>query len=97
MIGDLYTVALFTLNSLLLLGFSQEAEAFMAWLVARVQELIETFCKNTVCSVILVQSHCGRTGQKLPRNTATCKENTYATVHCAHTRPDYRPRRSGPC
>jgi GH15 family glucan-1,4-alpha-glucosidase len=29
----------FTLNSLLLLGFSQEAEAFMNWLAARVQEL----------------------------------------------------------
>ncbi|TMD71365.1 MAG: glycoside hydrolase family 15 protein [Chloroflexi bacterium] len=29
----------FTLNSLLLLGFSQEAEAFMAWLMARVVEL----------------------------------------------------------
>src|SRR5947209_9042056 len=29
----------FTLNSLLILGFSQEAEAFMNWLGARVQEL----------------------------------------------------------
>jgi GH15 family glucan-1,4-alpha-glucosidase len=29
----------FTLNSLLILGFSQEAEAFMAWVEARVEEL----------------------------------------------------------
>jgi GH15 family glucan-1,4-alpha-glucosidase len=31
--------AAFTLNSLLILGFTQEAEAFMTWIVGRIEEV----------------------------------------------------------